>query len=511
LSTANEPNDVADADVLARSEARLRAVLSGMLDGLITINAYGTIQDLSDSAGAMFGYSTDELLGQNIKLLMPEPHRSNHDDFLAHYRETGSTWILGSTREFEVLRKDGTPFPVELSVARIDVPDGGEPLFCGSFRDITERKANERRLEESEARFRAIFNQEFQFVGLLRPNGTILEINQTALTAAGIERDTVIGMEFWKTPWWSEAVHAPERLEHMIARAAGGELVREQIEYFALGAQQRLFDFSLKPVYNSFGSVIYLIAEGRDITELKRSQERESDMQKALATVGESAAILAHEIKNPITAVNLALRAVADKLGENEEEVLQDLVRRMQTLEGMIRRTLSFVKPIDSKPELIRPAELAEHVAAHAQRQLAPCHIELELPDKLRDVELQADPLLLGEVLTNLLHNAREAIEGEGTIWIKLVRARDGHLRLSVEDDGPGVPASMRDEIFRPFYTTKSKGNGIGLALSRRIMERHGGTLQLDQSAHGGARFYLDFPVAASGLEDSRPRKDAGQ
>ena len=188
-------------DTLARSEALHRALLTNMLDPVVTIDNHGTIQTVSRSTEAVFGWAPEELVGQNVKVLMPEPYHSEHDGYLAHYRRTGETSVLGKTREFPVVRKDGEIIDVELSINRVDVPGQKRPLFIGSFRDVTERK---------------------------------------------------------------------------------------------------------------------------------RAQKAETSMLRALASIGESAAVLAHEIKNPITAVNLALRAVADKLGEDEQEVLRDLVARMK-------------------------------------------------------------------------------------------------------------------------------------------------------------------------------------
>jgi len=122
--------------------AQYRAVLASTLDPLVTIDAWGVIQAASNSVERVFGWKPEELVGQNIRVLMPEPHHSRHDGYLEHYRQTGNTNILGRTREFEGARRDGTTFPIELSVARVDVP-GDLPLFTGIIRDITERKRAE--------------------------------------------------------------------------------------------------------------------------------------------------------------------------------------------------------------------------------------------------------------------------------------------------------------------------------------------------------------------------------
>jgi PAS domain S-box-containing protein len=127
-----------------RAIARQNAILASTLDPIITIDQRGIIQSASNSVQRVFGYEPDELIGENISVLMPEPHQSKHDSYLENYRRTGQTNILGRTREFEAMRKDGLLVPVELSVSRVDVPDGEEPLFTGIIHDISERKQTER-------------------------------------------------------------------------------------------------------------------------------------------------------------------------------------------------------------------------------------------------------------------------------------------------------------------------------------------------------------------------------
>lgn len=139
--------------------AELAAVLASTLDPLVTINSLGIIQSASNSVERVFGWTPAELIGKNVHLLMPEPHHSRHDRYLANYRRTLKTNILGRTREFEAVRKDGTRFPVELSVARADVPGQKLPLFVGVIRDISERKSVERELEAHRTHLQELVEQ----------------------------------------------------------------------------------------------------------------------------------------------------------------------------------------------------------------------------------------------------------------------------------------------------------------------------------------------------------------
>ncbi|MBI5362944.1 MAG: PAS domain S-box protein [Planctomycetes bacterium] len=480
---------------LNASEARLRAVVDAMLDPMVSIDAMGTILATNPAIERVFGYAQAELVGKNVKVLMPEPHRSMHDEYLANYRRTGKTWILGRTRDFEVVRKDGSRIVCALSVSRAEFASGSGPVFTGTFRDVTEKRRAEHQLRESELRFHALFDNSFEYLGLLAVDGRVIEANQTALDAAGLAREEVVGKLFWETRWWSHSKELQDRLREAVHAAARGEFVRFEATHPTHDGGVAEMDFSLKPVRDALGEIAMLLPEGRNISEIKRAQRSETAMLRALAMVGESAALLAHEIKNPITAVNLALRAVADQLGEDHKEVLEDLVTRMQRLEQMMRRTLSFAKPLELKRTKVVPQRLLEDGLAHLRTQTAKAGAEVRLEVAAGIPDLWLDPQLLEEVVANLITNAIEAHLGHARIQLTLARSGEREVLLSIEDDGPGIPESIRATLFKPFVTTKKKGNGFGLAICKKIVEEHGGTIQVGASSLGGARFEIRLPV----------------
>jgi len=488
---------------LARGEARMRALFAGMLDPVVTIDSFGVIQEASNSVLEVFGYRPDELIGKNVRILMPEPHRSAHDGYLENYRDTGETGILGRTREFQVLRKDGERIDCELSVSRVEIPGKSQPLFIGSFRDVTARKRAEHELRERERRYRAIFDQEYQFVGLLSPDGTLLEANRAALQAAGIRRSEVIGKPFWETPWWSHSPEEAERLREGIRSAAAGEFVRFETTHPSRGGGLQTFDFSLKPFRDDEGRIVLLLPEGRDITFLKETQRKETAMLRALATIGESASVLAHEIKNPITAVNIALRAVADQLGQDQKLILEDLVTRMQKLEQTMRRTLSFARPVEVDANPCDAEELVSAAVATLGPQIEQAGVTVEARCAEECPMLFVDAGLIEDVLCNLMRNALEAFESDapasgearGTILLTAGPDGDGQVAISVEDDGPGIAPSLVPNLFKPFLTNKVSGTGLGLAVCKKVVEEHGGSIEVDRSSLGGARFVIRLPA----------------
>jgi PAS domain S-box-containing protein len=341
---------------------------------------------------------------------------------------------------------------------------------------------------------RAIFDQEYEFVGLLTVDGILLEVNHSALQSVGASRGQVIGQAFWDTPWWRKS-GSNQRLREAVAKAAAGEFVRFEEEFVDAEQRQRWVDFSLKPVRNEAGAVQFLLPEGRDVTRLKQVHARELAMQEALAQIGESASLLAHEIKNPITGIHLALRAVADQLGEEHQAVLQDLVERLQKLERTMRGTLSFARPIVLDRRRITPRALLEG-AAHALRpEFERAGVALEVVADKDLPEIDVDVALLEEALGNLLKNALEVRMDGGRVLLTATRNVSEGLVLTVEDDGPGISPKVAPELFKPFVSDKVGGTGLGLALCKRIVEEHGGRILCGKSTLGGACFGLHLPL----------------
>jgi len=486
----------AAANALVKSETRVRALMEGMLDPMISIDPRGIMLEASDSVRGLFGYEPSELIGENISILLPEPYRSEHDGYLEKYARTGATWILNTTRTFEVSHRNGEMRWVDISVSRVEVPEESEPVFAGSFRDVTARVEAEEARREIERRLRAVFDQTFEFVGLLDVDGAVLDVNRAALEASGESYEDVIGRPFWETRWWASDPAERERVKRAVKRVAKGEFVRFEAEFSGGTDNARTVDFSLKPIRDTAGEIVMLIPEGRDITELKQAQMRETAMLKALATIGESAAVLAHEIKNPITAVNLALRAVADQLGEGQAEILEDLASRMQRLEKLMRRTLAFTKPLEMQLEHTSPKSLLDDACQTLRPEFESKQVEVKATATETCPDVNVDSNLIEEVLTNLLHNAIDALEQGGRVRLSATAAPGGGVRLRVEDSGPGLTDSFEDSLFRPFFTTKAEGTGLGLAICRKIVEEHGGTITTAKGELSGACFEIWLPVA---------------
>ena len=265
------------------------------------------------------------------------------------------------------------------------------------------------------------------------------------------------------------------------------------------------FDYVCKPVTKD--KLIEVVTRGlRHVTILReRDQARQTEMQllKNLAALGESASVLSHEIRTPITSLRHALRAVGDKLGVEDRVLVEELVGNLNRIERMLGETLSFAKPVQLHRQWVVLVDLVARCVRELRHlpQFADMSVEVAVPAACR---VHADAQLFGEVLTNLLRNAAEACGGKGHIDLRVVAAADG-LSLDIADDGPGVPPHLRAEIFKPFRSSKDFGTGIGLAFCRKVVEAHGGTIGFVSQPGAGACFRIHLPAAAAGPAREHP------
>ncbi|HPI92363.1 MAG TPA: PAS domain S-box protein [Deltaproteobacteria bacterium] len=255
-------------------EAVLKSLLAATPAGVALLEDRTFIQ-VNSALCRITGYTEEEMVGMPTRILYPD-----EEEFLRIGRELYEQMRLEGlgVKESLIRRKDGTVIDVLLSLSPFDPKDPSLGV-CATVLDITERKRAEKALRESEQKFRAIFNVSFGLIGLLAPDGTVLESNRTALEFAGVRMSDVVGKPVWETPWWSHSTDMQRRLREAVRKAAGGELVRFEATHPAADGTIHDFDFTLKPVKDDAGKVTMLIPEGREITERKRGEQsiRESE------------------------------------------------------------------------------------------------------------------------------------------------------------------------------------------------------------------------------------------
>ncbi len=362
-------NDITE---LSSREAHLKSILDTIPDAMIVINERGIIQSFSSAAERLFGYEAAEVIGQNIKILMPSPYRENHDGYLERYGRTGERRIIGIGRVVVGSHKNGATFPIELSVGEMNT--GGQPYFTGFIRDLTERQKTEARLQELQ----------------------------------------------------SELVH--------ISR---------------------------------------------------------------LTAMGEMASALAHELNQPLSALTNYLKGSRQLLAARDDKesamirnALEKAAEQSMRAGQIIRRLRDFVghgeteKRVESVQKLVEEANALALVGAKERG----IRVNFQF-DPTQDLVL-VDKVQIQQVLLNLMRNAMEAMEHSERRELLLSTARTGDmLMVSVADTGSGVSPEVAEQLFRPFVTTKAHGMGVGLSISRTIIEAHGGKIWTEANPGGGTIF----------------------
>src|SRR5215472_6900930 len=231
--------------------------------------------------------------------------------------------------------------------------------------------------------------------------------------------------------------------------------------------------------------------------ELAASRERLLQSEK-LAALGTLAAAIAHEVRNPLAVIRSAAQSLAEAAPCETAETLRScrfMMEEADRLANLVNSLLAFARPARLTAQAVTAAELFDRALLLARGPIESRQVRIERREPPRSAVASADPNLIAQVLAGLLTNAAQAAPFGGEVRIES-RSVDSTVELAVEDSGPGVPAALRDRIFEPFFTTRPSGVGLGLAIARQITEAHGGSIRLDQSSSGGARFSVVLPRA---------------
>ena len=272
-----------------------------------------------------------------------------------------------------------------------------------------------------------------------------------------------------------------------------------------LKPQNKVIGYTLALVRNDEGVVAGAAMFFKDLTRVEQLEERER-LRDRLAAVGEMAAVIAHEVKNPLAGIEVMAGLLRRKIPDvpDAQKVLGDIINEAKMANAIVQEVLDFVRPIRLQVERTAIAETVQsaiHLADTKARRGA-VDVEVALPDGLP--RIQGDQHQLMQLFTNLLINAYEAMEGRGRITItgERVRIEDGSegreaVRVEVADDGPGIPQEVAEKVFDPFFSTKAQGSGLGLAIVRKIVDAHDGRIDLRTAPGQGTTIRVTLPVSS--------------
>jgi signal transduction histidine kinase len=272
----------------------------------------------------------------------------------------------------------------------------------------------------------------------------------------------------------------------------------------------KVIGYTLSQVRNMAGEVTGATLFFKDLTRVEQLEERER-LRDRLAALGEMAAAIAHEVKNPLAGIEVMAGILKRQLAHSEDaqQILGDIIKEAKMANAIVLEVLDFVRPIRLQVERIAVADAVRDAIAMAESHVSrgEVGIELSIPEHLPTI--QGDPHQLRQLFTNLLANAFEALGGAGTVSVTGTMITEEPLPggeapggpmilVEVTDNGPGVPPDVMDRIFSPFFTTKPQGSGLGLAIVRKIVDAHDGRIDVSAPAEGGTRFRVTLPVTGT-------------
>ena len=491
---------------LKRSEARKTAILDSALDCIVTIDHEGYVTEFNPAAERTFGYHRDEVLGRQLaNIIIPPPLREDHRRGLARYLDTFEARMIGRRVEMTAMRADGTEFPCELAISRI--PLDGPPSFTGYLRDITERKQSEEKLRRSEAFLTE--GQHLSRTGSLSWCVTTGEIIWSDQLYRIFEFDKAVPVTLEQI---GTRVHPDDipLMHDMIARA---ERSADDFEY-----EHRLLmpDHTIKYLHlvahatrKRNGQLEYIGAV-QDVTKRRLSEEALEDVRSDLARVARVASLgaltasIAHEVNQPLSGIvtnaSTCLRMLAadpPNVG-GARETARRTIRDGNRASDVITRLRALFGKQNPTNEPVDLNEAADEVIALLRSELQRSRVILRT-ELDHDVPLvTGDRVQLQQVILNLILNASDAMSSIDDrpryLMIKVEREEDDRVRLSVQDAGAGFEPQGENKLFDAFYTTKIGGMGIGLSVSRSIIESHHGRLWATLNDGPGATFSFSVP-----------------
>jgi len=509
------------AEMRSRVE-RLREIIETAATGIITIDASGIILQFNLAAEEIFGWTREEAIGRNVKILMPEPDRSRHDEYIGTYLRTGEAKIIGKGRELLGLRKDGSTVPIRLAVSHASLP--GKNFFTGMVIDISERVKIEQALNQREQQYRSLIANipGISYRALPDDHRTALFVSDAAEIVTGYPAVDFIGPDSPRR--FADVVH-PDDIDRIMATVKNAIANKNSfaIEYrtFHRNGDMRWMWERGSTLLSENGEVQSVDGIIVDVTERKAMENElrkaKESAEHAVAARSAFLATISHEIRTPMNAilgfVNVLLTSDLNAEQRRQLDIVHDSARSLLHLlndvldSAKLGRGAVELEIIDfDLPALLGQVDATLGAQAREKGLAFNLHLHPRLATYYR-----GDPPRIRQILTNLLGNAIKFTE-QGSITISVTPTDEG-LLFAVRDTGIGIPSERIEKIFDPFTQANASmsrrfgGTGLGTSISKQLVELMGGRIWVESTPGNGSTFTFMLPLEQGEIVREKTRQ----
>jgi two-component system cell cycle sensor histidine kinase/response regulator CckA len=489
-----------------RIEERLRCLLDSAPDAMVVEGKDGRIVLVNTQTERLFGYMREELLGQPVEVLVPERFWSRHQSYGRNDTVNPQDRAMGAGSELYGLKKDGTEFPVEISLSPQQTDEG--ILVSSTIRDITERKRIDEALRQSEANFRAMIEGTY---GVYRatPEGKLLVVNDALVKMLGYESAAELMALNLATDVFEKGEYTPLKFDQPGTRK---QFARVGAHWRKKDGKSMAVELSGRPVRGEDDKVLYFEVIAEDVSHVRGVEHRLRHVQK-MEAIGRLAGGIAHDFNNVLGVIIAYSEMLVEKLHDNAElsPLVTSITKAVERGGALTRQLLAFSRQQVLEPHVISIAEHLDGLKDMLARVIGE-DIQLEILPGNPKLRLKVDPTQLEQVVMNLVVNARDAMPDGGRLTIETneididddycsrnPEARPGmHVLMAVTDSGCGMSPEILSRIFEPFFTTKEqgKGTGLGLATIYGIVKQSGGHISTYSEVGRGTTFKVYLPIS---------------
>lgn len=482
------------AEELRATKELLEAFLYNSADAIWMTDTDQRVLQVNPAFESLFGWSEQEVVGERLPIV-PEAFREEMDALYESVKMGNS--VIGY--ETKRIRKDGRFVHASATLSPVRDREGRVIGVSGTCRDISKSKAAEEELRSTKELFESIFHHTTDAVIMFDLTGNVLAMNPASeRISAVIQTDG----RCQQKQLHQDLIPQPHRHQYLDVLNGRVPFTEYELSRTLPGGRRYDLQVTLSPICNDTGHVSALLLMAKDITESKKTQEMLLQTEK-LSIAGQLAAGVAHEIRNPLTALKGFVQLM--RFGERyEKRYLDVMATELNRIEMIVSELLVLAKPqsMTFKRKQIEPILQDVVTLSGTQAILHNVQIRMDFAELLPDVD--CDENQLKQVFINFIKNAIEAMPQGGELRIEAAVQGEGRMRIRFADQGTGIPEEHLSRLGEPFYTTKTKGTGLGLMVSKKIIENHRGKLEIDSEWGVGTTLdvYLPVPVPDAQKKD---------